>query len=392
MDKPKMIFTGKVSYYFDLFRWLAALMVLIGHIKALFFVELSKVHEPSLIIKILYFIFSRGHQSVIVFFILSGLFISAGVINSLKGNTWNWKIYLINRLVRLYTVLIPALILGMILDKVGMSLYSNTGIYQGHASDKFILNYSIENNSNWLILIGNLFYLQGILIPVYGSNSPLWSLSYEFWYYIIFPIIAMTWYSKLFRNKIVMGLITLLLFAFVGKEIGLYFFIWILGFIVLLIPQNKIKSMKTKIALLGISVLFFVISLPLDRLIHKAIADFMVGISFSFIVYTILLIFNGKQIQKKNVDKYVKNMAGFSYTLYLVHFPILVFLHALNYSFGEKKWQPDIIHTTFGVLIMMFVLCFAWLISIFTESKTLKIKKAILSSFFKLKKTHQNVA
>lgn len=39
---------------------------------------------------------------------------------------------------------------------------------------------------NVTALFGNLFMLQDVLTPTRGSNGPLWSLSYEWWYYCLF--------------------------------------------------------------------------------------------------------------------------------------------------------------------------------------------------------------
>jgi hypothetical protein len=35
----------------------------------------------------------------------------------------------------------------------------------------------------------NAFFLQTIAGPTFGSNGPLWSLAYEWWYYVLFPLV-----------------------------------------------------------------------------------------------------------------------------------------------------------------------------------------------------------
>ena len=39
-------------------------------------------------------------------------------------------------------------------------------------------------------LLGNLAFLQDFFARPYGSNGPLWSLSYEFWFYLVFPLLV----------------------------------------------------------------------------------------------------------------------------------------------------------------------------------------------------------
>ena len=80
---------------------------------------------------------------------------------------------------------------------------------------------------------GNFFFLQSIVSPVFGSNGPLWSLSYEFWYYIIFPalILATAAWAGI-RSRILYAGLALLLLWFVGPQIRLYFLIWLAGVLV----------------------------------------------------------------------------------------------------------------------------------------------------------------
>jgi peptidoglycan/LPS O-acetylase OafA/YrhL len=63
-----------------------------------------------------YLITGLGHQWVIVFFVLSGYLVGGSVLRSVAVNHWSWRVYLLNRLTRLYAVLIPALVFGGLLD------------------------------------------------------------------------------------------------------------------------------------------------------------------------------------------------------------------------------------------------------------------------------------
>ncbi len=72
------------------------------------------------------------------------------------------------RIARLYVVIVPALLFTGILDYLH-------GAWDG----------TRDGPSSFLI---NLFFLQGIYGGAYGSNGPLWSLSYEWWFYILFGL------------------------------------------------------------------------------------------------------------------------------------------------------------------------------------------------------------
>ena len=72
--------------------------------------------------------------------------------------------------------------------------------------------------------MGNLFFLQTIFVPPFGSNAPLWSLSFEFWYYLLFPLCL---FALSRGNQVVSGrfcaLAAVAVAALVGRNIMLSF-------------------------------------------------------------------------------------------------------------------------------------------------------------------------
>lgn len=59
-----------------------------GPIRSLFFVDFEDAQHGSLPVKAIYFLTGFGHQSVVVFFVLSGFLISSTVIKK----TYVWKL------------------------------------------------------------------------------------------------------------------------------------------------------------------------------------------------------------------------------------------------------------------------------------------------------------
>jgi peptidoglycan/LPS O-acetylase OafA/YrhL len=111
------------STHLDLLRGLAALLVFLGHMRVLLFIEYSEISNPSFLIKRLNSLTVLGHQSVMIFFVLSGFFISASVIRRIQQKQWSWVNYLVDRLTRLYVVLIPALLLSSFWDFLGIKIF-----------------------------------------------------------------------------------------------------------------------------------------------------------------------------------------------------------------------------------------------------------------------------
>src|SRR5438093_211100 len=89
--------SNRGSIFLDLLRGLSALAVMVGHLRGLFFVSFGDVQAPTLLVSIVYFLTSLGHEAVIVFFVLSGYFIAGNVLRSLADGSWNWRAYMTRR-------------------------------------------------------------------------------------------------------------------------------------------------------------------------------------------------------------------------------------------------------------------------------------------------------
>ncbi len=169
---------------FDALRCLAAAVVLYGHALNLFVA--SPGHGAPLWIKLAHFPAAFGQQAVIAFFVLSGFWISKGVAERQAQGCWNWSAYAIDRLSRLWMVLIPALLVGGTLDLLSLNLAR----FPYSALGPTILGGDFAQRLTPVAFFGNLLFLQKLLVPLFGSNTALWSLANEFWYYLWFPVLV----------------------------------------------------------------------------------------------------------------------------------------------------------------------------------------------------------
>jgi len=361
------------SAHLDLIRGIAALAVMWGHVRTLYFVDYQSLRIPSWLIKIIYFATGFGHQAVMVFFVLSGCLISSTVIKTSLFNTWSWRNYAINRATRLYVVLIPGLVLGLVWDSIGSSLLEGNGIYKspiaGLGPAIPLENLTLKN------FIGNLFYLQTIMCPTFGSNGPLWSLTNEFWYYVLFPLglsAGIGWRKRTQGYTIhttVLTILTIGVCVFVGRGILMGFLVWLAG-CALALSHGKfqIESKLTWTLGLALSLLLFSGALSATRIgkISEKASDILVGTAFALFLFFVLQ-GTGKTV---NViySQLARLCAGFSYSLYVLHFPFLLFLRACVTP--KRRWVPDTSHLVCGFLVGVAALTFAWSVSLFTERKT----------------------
>jgi peptidoglycan/LPS O-acetylase OafA/YrhL len=367
----------------DLCRFCAAAEVLAGHTRAFLLVPWSSVDHPSVVATIIYFVTGFGHQAVMVFFVLSGYLISKSVVNEIRGGVWSWESYLVRRASRLYVVLAPALLMGLLWDGVGSHLFAWTGVYNGLAEDTAILTASAQNLTA-KSFIGNLFFLQKILVPPFGSNSPLWSLAYEGWYYLAFPLLALSLMSYKSARK-ALGFVALVaVLSFAGKTIATYFMIWLLGTAVAIAPPRRVGAA----GLLGaLFIMMGVLVLVRFGLLTTESSDGYTAVAFAMILWATVNRSGRDQLSVNRLweRRLWARLSGFSYTLYLVHFPILVFIHAMLFASGIGRWQPNVSGLSRVTVIGVGVVVYAWLVSLVTERHTDEFRSLLIMCLRRLR-------
>jgi peptidoglycan/LPS O-acetylase OafA/YrhL len=382
-EKPRGLFTGFAprpllpisSAHLDAIRALAAWAVMWGHIRGHFFVDFEHLSERNLATKILYFCTGFGHQAVMVFFVLSGFLISSSILQNCASGRWSWREYAINRSSRLYVVLIPGLLLGLLWDKIGTTFFPASGVYS-HPLVGF--GSAIAQNQITVgAFIGNLFFLQTIVCPTFGSNGPLWSLANEFWYYVLFPVAlfaGVAWTRRTVSRAVPLTILAVSLIVFLGWDKFTGFLIWMAG-CALVVAYTRVKDTSKQwlvpYSLVAVAVL--AVCLTAARLGRWSWlgSDLAVGTAFALFLFGVLQMnFGMRLVSYRRVAHF---LAGFSYSLYVLHFPLVLFLRA--WIAPPERWQPDGRHLLYGAEMGAVVLVFAWMISTFTEDKTGELRQ-----------------
>ncbi len=365
----------------DLVRALTAWAVAANHIRGLFFADYAAVVGSNIFVRVIYFLTGFGHQGVIIFFVLSGLLIGGSVIRSLKTSKWSWSAYAGARLSRLYVVLVPGLILTWLLDSVGIGLTRGQDVYAGSSVFGNIITFSVASAQNFKNFFGSLFFVQSILTQTFGSNTPLWSLANEFWYYLLFPLcIFIFWKNKNIVVRAACAVVAAVILVFVGWNIASLFLVWLFGVAVAVLSYEKVFSPKQRLVWGGLAAIQFltVVSAARLSLFHNdLLADIVLGLSVAVFLWSIM---NFSMEEFSGWFRSLsKELAGFSYTLYVVHLPFLIFINGLvntktNYFLGGR-WTPDATHLVWGLVIFIVLLLYAYVIAMFTEKRTSLVRK-----------------
>ena len=205
----------------------------------------------------------------------------------------------------------------------------------------------------------------------------LWSLANEFWYYLAFPCL---WFAcarsgRQWWERLLYALTAVAILVCTGRDISLYFSIWLMGTCLCLVPPLQILNQRRLgvAATAGSGSLLAVVLLliGIGRLPDGYGTDATIAVSFSLLLYCVL--HHREPASNQLYSRLSRTLSGFSYTLYIVHLPFLIFLRAcLTY---ETAWLPDWKHWLYLGAILVGVVAYAYLVSRVTEARTDWVKR-----------------
>lgn len=361
--------------HLDCLRGLAALLVVVEHLRAFLFVPFVQLKAPGILTKGFYFVTGLGHQAVMIFFVLSGFLVGGSVITALQKGKWSWREYLLRRMSRLWVVLIPALLLTLLWDKLGSTI-APVG-YHGVFRELYHSGPSPSVPADWSLgtFLGNTFFLQTILVSCYGTNGPLWSLANEFWYYLLFPLGLSIFISGKWSGRLISLILIALIASFLPKSIIMGGVIWLLGAAVFyLIQINMVRGLTSHPLWLILSLILLIGSLVASR--SKSLgqwSDLLIGIGCAVLVA-------GLAVRASSNHFYEMLSAGvseISYTLYLVHFPVLALL--FFGFFKGTQMPPSLTSSVWFGLILVGVFFYSAAIWWIFERNTDRVRKVVIS-------------
>jgi peptidoglycan/LPS O-acetylase OafA/YrhL len=346
-------------------RGAAALLVLLDHWRNLFFVNYHEIGGHRSLFFAPYTLTAGGHEAVMIFFVLSGFLIGGTVSRSMAHRRWSWSSYLTHRLVRLWIVLIPGLLLCLLWDMIFYwAIDSSHSINFSNAAMPLKLReLDTDTPSSFF---GTLFFLQDVVVPTFGSDGPLWSLASEFWYYILFPLgflVALP--ATRLRTRIIAAVAFVLLCLWLRKTILPLFPVWLIGAAILALPRPRLGNSLRWLAVAAYIPIIFLCT-HLKPSLHIG-SDYILGAATGALIWTLL---SARQMTSKTAlsARVCRGLARISYTLYVVHFPLLLLLASIVVVNG--RWQPTGPHIAMGLCILALTLGYAYLIAALTEFHT----------------------
>jgi len=349
--------------------------VLVDHWRNLFFIHFHEVGTHRFLLAGPYIVTAGGHQAVVIFFVLSGFVIARTIQRAFDRGQWGWASYLTHRLVRLWIVLVPGLVLCLVWDRIGAALgtvpWSHFANQTGHAP-----LYATPDDGV-IAFIGNLLFVQEVLVPAFGTDGPLWSLANEFWYYILFPLglIAVLPTSRL-RTRLINTALVVVLGIWLGPTLLPLFPIWLLGAVLLIFPQLPFGTSVRWLAAAAYVPIIFLCTHLYDSL--RIGSDYLLAGATTLFLWTLLSASRKAQPDTVKV-RFCRGLARFSYTLYVVHLPLLTLIAAL--IVGDQRWQPTLPHIAAASSVLAVTIGFAYAIASLTEFHTESARRCLERRF-----------
>ena len=342
-----MKLTPAISAYLDFMRFTAALAVLLGHM------EQDGLYMAWMPLS--WF----SHEAVVVFFVMSGFIICSTTLH--KGRSWTD--YVAARAARIYSVALPAIVFSVCLAWLVPP--------QTQVSDATFSN--LRPIATWDVVSSLLFLNESWLNPAALTlNVPYWSLCYEVRYYILFG-------AFFFVRGRMRWPVLLCLAAVAGPAIMVLLPVWAAG-AWLARYGHKLPALGPGLAALlwaasvalvvGINVTDFDVTVRSFLKLwvpgfwrlegsQRLVTDYLVGGALLFHIHAVTHLGPAVLRWFERQQKLLKELAGFSFTLYLFHRPITQW-----WGYMWPNEQHSVLLSV-EVASIILVICFA--ISFVTE-------------------------
>jgi len=352
-------------FWMDCLRFCAALAVVAEHARDLLVVTSHEAGSTGAGWKAFYFLTGFGHEAVMVFFVLSGFWITSA-IDRRAGRADFWPQYLVDRLSRLMAVIVPGLLIGAALDLASLGVHSPYALGQSGA---LTLQESIAPHLTVGAFVGNLLFLQTVAVPTFGSNGPLWSLANEFWYYIWFPALLLTW-----RNRRPSFALAAFAIAFVAPRFLEGFAVWLMGSALYYFDKRSAGTAgRFPGLILAAASGLLALALAASRLQHLgAAADLVVGTAFALFLWALLRASPSALTLAKPAARFG---AAASFSFYAIHMPMVMLIATLLPPGGRTL--PDLARLSEFLGVVLAILIIARIFAFLTEGQTARLRQAL---------------
>lgn len=268
-----------------------------------------------------------------VFFVLSGFLIGKSVSKNIAKHNgiFSLKKYIGDRIIRIWPPLCFSILLIILLYYMA-PLFFPSGSHEflsqpGHTLARQAFSGEPKQ------LFGAALALNGFFTDTPEVNGPLWSLSIEVWYYLLAAIIA--WPRRWWRFASIPTVIALCFIGWNNDQFFYYLPVWWAGYFLSVLHDRSLLPRSKYVWLVTLSFLVAAIvlgakslSIENPRSAWHFLVLFNISIGFFFATIMTLIL-----VGRAKFSTAFQSAAPYSYTLYIIHFPVF-FLYSALRNFG----------------------------------------------------------
>lgn len=298
--------------------------------------------------------FSLGFVGVILFFVISGYCIHRGNLLSVQSKPFKENLgnYFWRRFIRIYPTLFFALLLTALVDHFSRQAVPESAALGDNSIETFLVN---------------IFTLQSYLIRQYGSNYVTWSLALEEHLYLIYPLIFLVTRKMKFTHFLIIPLLVSFLTSYhldfrpwIRYDFLPYWFAWSLG---ALIAERELTGLHfRKILHPSVAIVCFAIFVYSHANGYLMFCQCFAAIT-SYVVVLKAVESKDSLAFRNAFGKGVTYIGNISYSLYIVHVPLLVFwLNVVQKGVRSSSFVLPLAGTVFaiGVSVVFFYCVEYW--------------------------------
>jgi peptidoglycan/LPS O-acetylase OafA/YrhL len=343
----------------DVLRGVSALVVAVVHAFQIFIIPYCGYWTyPHLLTSLV------ATYAIVAFFIVSGFMIHLSVRRHRANGGFNSYGFARARILRIYPPLIVAILITIVVYLVisGFALHGSESYRLGGELNVVRESATLE----WSAIPSTFFLLYGAVPeapPPLNMDGALWTLGYEWWFYILAFLTARLLNGINWRTIVPLVLVVLMLIY--GRNIMFlqFLLIWASGFALGffyargLIFAKRAGGLIFLLAAVLLVVAVFVGRLNLGSLIltplYSEASNWIMTITGMIFTLGIGLIIRRIDASDICLPRLLTGTASFSYTIYVIHYPLLLLSYSLLHPLTHgKSWMVAAL-AAFGATVVI---------------------------------------
>lgn len=311
------------SVALDGLRVLAAELVVLGHVAITALRQAPTANEDAPYVQ---------QGAVVVFFVLSGMLITLTSLAKRERGSYGFSAFGIDRFARIFTAFAPCLVLIVVIDVLARwtgSIYYTDRYASALDLQTFVGNLGMLHDYPYQGAIAHKLGLPDLSLTSLGSARPLWTIAVEWWIYLFFGLVLAAAFRR--RHPLVWTVVLVALapvpvfHALGGRGHGLAL-VWAAGALAAVGLRRGVADRVPTFALVAGAVGAFGGALVVAYGVVDSFYSLGVGLPMVVAAFCLVAALDRRDGEPSERARKVSAWAGFSLTLYLLHYSLMVAL------------------------------------------------------------------